>query len=553
MSELTLDRAERHIRDAKERIQRLRPSSSDGRERKRYNSKIDRQREICGLFREFDQWLRSERRATLGRSGQSGTGGRRSGTGGRRSRREPERKSAAHRRSPTPEPRESDRKRSSSVHSVGPGVAPRPSQTSTGASAQASLSTFGRRTPSATGLDARPSDKEIVVVVGAGPVGLMTSLWLLQAGKHVVLCEGRDFTRTQILYMQDEYWASLPTQVRTELEADGACHYDYLTTVCMPTGPRVSVVIKRLQTVVLAHLIAAFPSEFKVVRTVATLELLRNIPGVRIVIVSSGSGGSGGGGGKTGIAESLWERATEGETPDGLYRKIHVANAAVVTFEARQDPAKAESVEAQQFLRGAPQQMVVRSFRALPDYGYVGVQLSERTMRTLERAPHPRLLPIFRLTPEGGVYAKALDTLGFADVRNEKIAAFPIDLRTARQFHFSEGDAQFYLLGDAAFTTHFFTGMGMNLGLDVASRLVELLLDEGSDAYRGDLYETLVAEARDSLWDSVVPLVLPDMDAIIAHCMATSDAGSCMVSGAATVPNQAAIQKLQDRVYEHSR
>src|SRR5262245_6180060 len=72
-----------------------------------------------------------------------------------------------------------------------------------------------------------------IIVVGAGPVGLMLSLWLMESGRSVILYENRPFIRKQIVYIEKKFWDRVPPIVQNKLEHHGLCRYQKSSpTVC---------------------------------------------------------------------------------------------------------------------------------------------------------------------------------------------------------------------------------------------------------------------------------------------------------------------------------
>lgn len=394
-----------------------------------------------------------------------------------------------------------------------------------------------------------------VIIVGGGPVGLMIAYWMARQGSGVVLWEPRaHFTRRQILYMSSEFWELVPDPVRQSLGANGGCAYDQNPMICSPTkGKYVNILLGTFQEQMLAFLRSDFGDKIQVTPTAATLEQVElaaraaTQDGQECAIVVAD------GGGRTSLVHELWAR-DQGPEQGGkpAFQYIHASNAAVVTFDANvAPPEELDAATAALLFVDEPKQRAGVAFRTLPNAAYIGVQLTDATTADLMRLDPAQLLPAFLQTAEGDLYKTLLARAGYRDVRGEAISVFPIHLKTARQFYYRLASAHVFVLGDAAFTTHFFTGTGMNRGLEVGKNLVDMLAQQPPSEWPS--YEQMVAAIRNALWDNVVPLWLPDMARAIAVCSAKHGPGDdrsiCTLEQSRTLTDQAAVGRVQQRIY----
>ena len=82
-----------------------------------------------------------------------------------------------------------------------------------------------------TDVDARPSTKNIegvrlpILIVGAGPVGLMMAYLLLEQGYPVAIADKRLFTRRQVVALDTQFWNILPRSVKEKLVIRGGCQF----------------------------------------------------------------------------------------------------------------------------------------------------------------------------------------------------------------------------------------------------------------------------------------------------------------------------------------
>lgn len=374
------------------------------------------------------------------------------------------------------------------------------------------------------------SDRPIAIV-GLGIVGLMMALWLLKNNLKVVLFENRTFTRKQIVYLSRNNWHALPLDVRDALKRKGnLCRNGEHPLVC-EAGENVNVQINSLQQELLDYILTRFESRLVLRRERATIEALAALD-KRLVILADGGGGSS-------IIHSLWEKG------HGEYQSLPVSNAAVVTFNAAFDLE--QTVRESVFFED--KQKVYVTFRTEGGTGYIATQLSDESFQQITHEPEPEVaLPVsvrdrlrqfdpksltqppltqqplpqpllqserpiralsseetmrrFLDTPEGHVYSMVMARSGFFQVTNKDITIFPITLRSASLMYLASapelGGVPVFLVGDAAFTGHFFTGMGANSGIDCARQLCHLILsDHQADWYQ---YHWIALAARDKLW-----------------------------------------------------
>ncbi len=408
----------------------------------------------------------------------------------------------------------------------------------------------------------------MVTIIGAGPVGLMLANWLCRWGIRVELWEQRqEFNRPQILYMSSEFWRLVPVEVQEALgEHGGVCHYDQNPMLCSKSSGRyVNLLLGAFQTQLMAYLRQAYPQLFSVVGEWATLDKLQErlspsaataidpSPRINVVLVADG-------GGRHSLVHSLWDhtasqplshRPRGGKKEEQAFQHILASHAAVVTFRASVDELQAGRQETEQLLFvGEPKQKASMAFRTLPDTAYIGVQLRADTAQALRQFPPEQLMKAFLRTTEGQVYLTTQRKAGYRNVRGEQVSVFPIELRSARQFHYQMGSTHYFLIGDAAFTTHFFTGSGMNKGLELGQQLLDLIFQRPVSEWGS--YERMVAQVRDFMRTTVVPEWLPDIAGAIAVCCNGGDGernvteaeSECILQQSRILLDQDAIQRV---------
>ena len=80
--------------------------------------------------------------------------------------------------------------------------------------------------------------------------------------------------------------------------------------------------------------------------------------------------------------------------------------------------------------------------------------------------------PLERSFPEFALIQHALNL--FTDVKMTAVSVFELTLSTAKEFYRRIDDQYYYLIGDAAIKTHFFTGTGLNQGFASSKILLEI-------------------------------------------------------------------------------
>jgi hypothetical protein len=362
-----------------------------------------------------------------------------------------------------------------------------------------------------------------ILIVGAGPTGLILAYWLISRGHVITMYEGRPFIRGQIIYLLPEFYRLLPPSVREKLNIEGGCQKKDSSLICYQQGKWIEVHISLFQLYLLEYLTSpSLSKSFTLIHHFASIEDIAKHP-EKVVIIADG-------GGRSGLLRRLFHHP---------YRSLHVANSAVITYEGKLDgQCKASLRKFHELIQG---QHAFIIHRALPDYGHFGIQLSDQSYRLLQSLPEGKRLDAFFKLPEGDVAEKVMKIAGYKEVKRKVIGVFPIDLRTAERFFFQQFGKSFFVVGDAAFTTHFFSGLGINRGLMCAQQLVKLL-SRSSD--RWPKYHTKVVKIRDQLWREAVPPHLVDMSEIVQDCQKRGLDGKCIIVKSKTHPDRRRIKKI---------
>lgn len=446
---------------------------------------------------------------------------------------------------------------------------------------------------------ARPAT--VVSVVGAGPVGLMLTLWLAEQGTSVRLYEPRAaFDRPQIVYMEMTYWKRVPLVVKEALKIHGGlCYYNDHPLVCNDTtGTYINIQLGPFQTHLSNYLRTTYPHR---VHFVPGLALFRSLcphtsfrvhdeakrrdvvernerahaehmkhqhwvnqeedrrrrlrlsrppplplpssppppppPLMHLVLVSDG-------GGKGSLVHDLWEAST-GDRLHGVYQHIPLAFAAVVTFcaDVLPGPLNIDAASA------TNKQRAYVTWRVLPNLCYIGLKISEASFRILSSTspglPDASRLEQFRSLPEGRLFDEIVAQSGYMNMSDISFRSFPIQLQTAKQFYFPLAHAgHFFLVGDAAFTTDFFSGTGMNRGLATAERLLETICEK--PVAQWVRYNADVGAIRDALWDRVIPTYLANVEDLQSRCRGDS---RCIIESSRTQLDTETAADIHERRY----
>jgi flavin-dependent dehydrogenase len=397
-------------------------------------------------------------------------------------------------------------------------------------------------------VEQKVSVKPRVLIVGAGPVGLLTAYMLLSTSYPVSIAEKRAFTRKQILQLDKQFWNILPREVKKRLITNGACQYIGSSPSCARSAAEtkemivsddviVHIVLGALQTYMMEYLMSTFGSLFRLIAETVSLDKISTTFRGQIVIVADGSGPSS-------LGSDLWYATTGYSKPASAatttttttassgsggdqspYNTIRLGSAVVYTFE---DPSASKVEETKGYTYVSGGQRAIGMLRAMPDYFYLGAQIRDATLAAMTAIPEADRFNWFHGTTLEGRYIRHVFSKLFSSEakgrKNLKFTAFPLEIKAAKQFYYEYRDKIYFLIGDAAFTTHFFTGQGMNSGLRASLFLVQLLQhappSTWSAAYNIQMYRLMLSAWR------LIPEVTFDADAVYSSCASSTAAAA---------------------------
>jgi flavin-dependent dehydrogenase len=147
--------------------------------------------------------------------------------------------------------------------------------------------------------------------------------------------------------------------------------------------------------------------------------------------------------------------------------------------------------------------------------GYIGLQISNETYQKLKDLKGKELIDRLKGVPEGVIYNHIEHNL-YKNIEPEYTGIFPINIQTATHFHTNIDSKNFFIIGDAAYSTHFFSGLGMNRGMDAALKLYELMASKEKNI--GELYNEFQIKQRNTLWKDIIPEYLYPISETLSTC-----------------------------------
>jgi hypothetical protein len=392
--------------------------------------------------------------------------------------------------------------------------------------------------------------KEIItnkdfIIVGAGPVGLITAYSLfkeLKEGSNIYIFEKRKTnTREQIVLLDNLFWNSLPNEIKSKIHISGGLCYANASSniICDSvsnydkTTKKVFVKLNVLQDSMIDYFTAMERIVVVYVNNDFNIDFIRALKSNNIIF-SDGTG-------KEALSAKL--------VPDR--HTIHVSYAIVITFECKlnmnssKGSDKMSYIDKYQKLMNGQHEIisyVTRTYNTAGQKdtyafdaslsGYVGMQLSKDTYNTYNEylksnnSPQNEKFTYFTENfPEGKICNFIINEL-YKDVAIHNVNMFDITLSCATEFYKREGDKYYFMVGDSAFTTHFFTGTGLNRGLASSKILTSLLADYTFNReFLATLYTISQKKSIVKLWGEIIPQFILDTSEIIKYCNQSPNSG----------------------------
>jgi len=399
-------------------------------------------------------------------------------------------------------------------------------------------------------------NKDDFIIIGSGPVGFETALGLFRkisaepaSQSKIYIFEKRViYSRNQILYMNTNYWNDLPYELKEYIFTQGGlCVLG--TPFCVGSTEEEKRMMRSVNLIVQEN---GWPVYVKIsILQNGFIDYFQRFgihrdTGRRIVFIKTEAGQEhhfdcldyykslnsntiivcDGAGGKI-----------SNEICGGKYQ-YKVSHAAVITFNFTLRPGISGEHLKQKtdFFNNIDrkyykQNSIISYYTRNQDEsfsGYVAIQLSKDTYNKLEELnkKYPKLSVLQHFTDAKSLFIETSLYTQFIDRENgiyniigePEMSIFPITLSSSINFYKSFGDKYFFIVGDAAFTTHFFSGTGMNTGIASSILLMSLFtnLNEKRE-FLATLYTLIMHNMRNNLWKNIVPYFLYNFGAI-NHC-----------------------------------
>lgn len=356
-----------------------------------------------------------------------------------------------------------------------------------------------------------------IVIVGGGPVGLFAAWSLGKAlpGHRIMVYEKRNaYTRRQVLVIQQDIVGDLPLKNRDE-------HTCYIyppplarRSRCFRTPTRSG--LASIPTHALEEMLREEIHMLGNVDVVNEQADLSRVPVSAAIIIASGNARE--------YANTLGVTSHRFD-PGSLFGAVAIVNCANLPIGAHDNAAQREQLSAPQHRHRV---FTVPSM----GYTYVGVTLDKAEHDELtskleghqRHSPHDTTVPMTQL-PEGTREKFQLamlshDLTEFCNMENlQEVKTFPIKLESTDPPAIIEPIASrpVFFMGDAAFSSHFFSGQGVNSGMRTAKALVDVFkshhlqtFDDKTDAVNA--YTAHVNKLRENAWMNNADIIAAQLE-----------------------------------------
>lgn len=314
-----------------------------------------------------------------------------------------------------------------------------------------------------------------IVIIGGGPVGLFTAIKAKESNYNVTVLEKRKTpSRSQVLLLNKDTLDIFPTEiVETLFDADFAkgCYVlppskDSKSRCFLDKLPLASIITSVLEEELERY---AVEKGVKVLRPVTHISVFKKEVTYTIgndektinYDVLIGADGS-----NSFVRDKLLRTSFKIKKDTELYGMTLVGELMSSEYDM---VLKGEKEAKNEFdeINKKPAQQAHRLFRTRNDKWYIGASLSREVyeeIKNLKKLPNKVKNYLNSVCKAAKVSCK-LD--------KAELSFFPINVKQANKF----GDMmrKIFIIGDAAQTTHFFSGMGVNVGFKQGKRLIEFI------------------------------------------------------------------------------
>ena len=428
------------------------------------------------------------------------------------------------------------------------------------------------------------------IIVGGGPVGLHTAYELLKninsAESKIYLFEKRLATRQQILWVDAKFWDSLPPEVKNYVqEHNGLCLYKKSSSESDKKNPircynangevllssdqyYANIKLDTLQNALETYMLNRYPSNFILVINFEVSAYLLETCKCNNILICDGGGP---------VSKEIIREKIE----------LNISYAMVITFTCKLKCTEDQSCDSERFdqivyealYNSSHDEKIQKSVITYLSknnesingvhHAYIGIQLSETTHEAFKTyvQQHTDKNNIISNTrermqyftdnfPEGTLYAYVVDKLyNEVDIPEKGgISIFPITLQSAKEFYVRSNNKYYFLIGDSAFTTHFFTGTGMNRGFASSKLLTKILADYTFNReFLATIYSLSQKATRNKLWGDIIPPYLHDMAKTLDECKLETgtERADCIMKNSVKKEYNTPGEKLKEFVDSH--
>ena len=361
-------------------------------------------------------------------------------------------------------------------------------------------------------LQLQSAGKDDIIIIGSGPAGLMSatlSLKLIPA-RRIFLVENRpEATRTIMMWIDNKFIKYIDKSILDSINKENAmCISNNITPIpCINTEEK-NISEENEETRIQLNILEQKWRDWLIVKGVKFIVIDKDKPLTNIdfekiksenIIFADG------------VASSSSKYFFD------IKHKLLISYAIVITFTCN---LKYNEYDQDYYNNLLKNQNSVVTYYSKPltgnkSVGYIGLQISHETYQKLLHFRGKELITELKKEEEGVIYNHIENNL-YENIEPEYTGIFPINIQTATHFHTNINSKNFFIIGDAAYSTHFFSGLGMNRGMDAALKLYELMNSKEKNI--GKQYNEFQINQRNFLWKDIIPQYLYPISDTLIKC-----------------------------------
>jgi flavin-dependent dehydrogenase len=360
--------------------------------------------------------------------------------------------------------------------------------------------------------DLKSANKNDIIIIGSGPTGLLSATLSLKLTpkRKIYLVENRpDATRTIMMWIDHEFLKYIDSSILDKInKQDAMCISNKITPIpCENTLDKYISNINE-ETRVQLNLLEIEWRKWLITQGIEFIVIDKNKPltkedfkDIKCENILMADGVS----------------STTSRNFFQIKHKLLISYAIVITFTCNLKENNYTQSDYNNLLLN--QNSVVTYFsKPIIDNksnGYIGLQVSYETYEKLKKYKGHELINNLKKEKEGIIYSNIEYKL-YENIEPEYTGIFPINIQTATHFYTKIDNKNFFILGDAAYSTHFFSGLGMNRGMAAALKLYELM--DSNNENIGELYNIFQKNNRNTLWKDIIPQYLYPISETLDKC-----------------------------------